>query len=327
MEEAVTDGYDYNHHRQLVLVDVVNPISHSISSSSSITPLSPHSSSFSPNYGSSGQKVPGSDGIRSSTATPTNMISTSKFTLPKDWSVEKVDRKFGGTPDKYYRDPETGLQFRSLKEVERYITEGVTPTRSRIKKPNNHNNEKKLDSEDEKVDDYQLATTTTVSTPASVSPFQLPHGWVVKEVPRISGHHAADKYYFEPGTGQKFRSLVAVQKHLADVEEDNSPLSVALEEIRDNSLPISKAFKLSTAIKNHGSYNSWKKSVISRKEKTRFATPPRKINWVISGGGDTWNAFMNDTLVQDSLKKQWGDTFMVAITDDHKHNISTPLSG
>lgn len=333
MEESVSDGDDYAHHRQLVLVPVVNPITHSISISSS-----PNSSSFSPTDGSAVQTVPTSDDIRSNPATP-NMIGTSKFILPKDWSVQKIPRKFGGTADKYYRDPESGRQFRSLKEVEKYITEGVTPSRTRLKKPNNRReknsgsqdmmivaNEKMLDvEEDIKDNEYQLATVSVSTTNASpTSNFQLPHGWIVKEVPRISGDYA-DKYYFEPGTGQKFRSLVAVQKHLTQVEE-NSPLSVALEEIRDNSLPISKAFKLSTTIKNYGSYSSWKKSIISRKEKASlFATPPDKINWVIDGsGGDTWNAFMNDTLVQDSVKKQWGDSFMVAITNG-KHN--TPVSG
>ncbi|KAL4558264.1 hypothetical protein LXL04_036462 [Taraxacum kok-saghyz] len=357
MEEAVTDVNDYAHQRQLVLVDVVNPLPHSLSSSSSIAPPSPNSSSFSPNDGSSVQKVSSSDVIHSSTATPTKMITTSQFTLPKHWSVQTVYRKFGGTADKYYRDPETGIQFRSLKEVERYITEGITPRRSILKNPINHNKKvshkkvtskgnfkvftkvkkkksgskdiivadkkapsstkKVLDVKKEKDDGYQLANVGPTS--GSVSPFHLPDGWVVKEVPRVSGGYA-DKYYFEPGTGLMFRSLVAVEKHL----EENSPLSVKLEEIKENNLPISKAFKLSATIKNYGSYSSWKKSLISRKQKT---CPPSKVNWVIagSGGDDTWNAFMNDTLVQESVKKQWGDTFLVAITNG-KH-INTPLSG
>lgn len=325
MEEAVTDGDDYAHHRQLAVVDVVNPISHSLSSSSSITPLSPNSSSFSPNDGSALQKVPSSDGSRSSTATPTNMIGTSKFTLPDNWSVHKVHRKVGGTIDKYYRDPETGRQFRSLKEVERFITEGVTPTKTRLKKSNNHPRKsndvctlQNSSSQDMIVADEKPMTLQTVDVKeednkyelaTSSSPFELPYGWVVKEVPRTSGDYA-DKYYFEPGTGRRFRSLVAVQKHLADVEE-NSPLSLVLEELRENNLPISKAFKLSNTIKNHGSYSSWKKSV-STKEKN--SSPPNKINWVIAGNnGDTWNAFVNDTLVQDSVKQQWGDNFMMAI--------------
>lgn len=348
MEEPVTDGDDYSRHRQIVLADVVAPISHSISSSSSITPMSPTSSAFSPRDGSTVQKVPGSDGVRFDMVSPTNMQGTPKFTLPKDWSVEKVRRKGGGTTDKYYRDPETGRQFRSLKEVERYITEGITPTKFKAKRLNSHHHEKNSDSQDtissggknsgsqdmivvsgkmldleeDKDNQYQLVN---VSTPiiSPTSSFKLPDGWVVEEVPRRSGGYI-DKYYYEPGTGQRFRSMVAVQKHLEELEE-NSPLSVVLEEMRENILPLSKAFKLSSRIKDHGSYNSWKKS-ISRKEKaSSFVDPPSKINWVIAGaGGDAWNAFEDDTLVPDSVKQQWGKTFMMAINNS-KHN--DPVSG
>lgn len=42
----------------------------------------------------------------------------------------------------YYRDPETGRYFRSLKEVERYVTEGVTPSVTRVKKLDYHHDEK-----------------------------------------------------------------------------------------------------------------------------------------------------------------------------------------
>lgn len=56
------------------------------------------------------------------------------------------------------------------------------------------------------------------------------------------------QYYYEPGTGQKFRSLSAARKHLAELEE-NFPLSDVLEDLKENNLPLSKAFKLSTSIK------------------------------------------------------------------------------
>lgn len=344
--EPVTDGDDYARHRQLVVVDAVTPISHSISSSSSITPVTP-------NDGSALQKVIGSEGVRFSKGSPTNMLKVSKFTLPKGWSVKKVPRKVGDLTDKYYRDPETGRQFRSLKEVERYITEGITPARSRVKRLsyfhdeekverditeevspkktrqkmlNYHHDEKDSGSRDmivanekDKDNQYQLAivSPTSFSSPKFLS--KLPDGWVVEEVPRRSGGYI-DKYYYEPGTGQKFRSMVAVEKHLAELEE-NSPLAVVLEEIREKSLPLSKAFKLSSPIKNCGSYNSWKKSK-STKEKS---SPPRKINWVIAGnGGDAWNAFMDENLVEDSVKQQWRKTFMMEINNS-KHNA--PVSG
>ncbi|KAJ9565363.1 hypothetical protein OSB04_001329 [Centaurea solstitialis] len=314
---------------------------------------------------------------------PTNMEGTPKFTLPKGWSVQKVRRKGGFSYDKYYRDPETGRQFRSLKEVERYITEGNSDDEDTIVARGKNSGSqdmivvggKMLDLEEEDEDNqYQLVN---VSPPAIISPtssFKLPDGWVVEEIPRKNGGYvdklnnletstyllyvknltfpeawpkgkvlirdSADwgkrsdsdspsnsekflphfvQYYHEPGTGQRFRSMVAVQKHLEQLEE-NSPLSVVLEEMRENMLPLSKAFKLSNRIKDHGSYSSWKQST-SRKEKiSSFADPPSKINWVIAGagggaGGDAWNAYEDDTLVPDSMKQQWGKTFMMAINN------------
>lgn len=66
--------------------------------------------------------------------------------------------------------------------------------------------------------------------------------------------HIFLQYYYEPGTGQKFRSLAAVRKYLAEME-DNSPLSAVLEEIKENNLPLSKAFRLSSPIKVEFTYD------------------------------------------------------------------------
>ncbi|PWA61955.1 DNA-binding domain-containing protein [Artemisia annua] len=300
---------------------------------------------------------------QNSKASPKNTPSASKFTLPEGWSVKKVLRRSGGPADKYYREPGTGRQFRSLKEVERYvngefppplrssvkrltyhhdekverdITVEVTPRPTRVKRLKHHHDEKNsgkdlivaggkiLDMEEDKDNQYQLANVS----PTSVVPgsaYNLPDGWVVEEVPRRSGSYA-DKYYYEPG-GQKFRSMLAAQKYLAEVEE-NSPLSVVLEEIKEKSLPLSKAFKINSPMKKRGSYNSPKES-ISKKEKTSsssssFGSPPSKINWVIGGnGGDAWNAFADEALVPDSVKQHWGNTFMMAINNT-KH--TAPVS-
>ncbi|XP_076913257.1 methyl-CpG-binding domain-containing protein 7-like [Bidens hawaiensis] len=310
MEEPITSADDYAGNRQLALVDAVTPISHSI------TPLAADHSN------------PGS---------PKNKITTSKFTLPKGWKVKKVPRKFSGSIDKYYIEPETGQQFRSLKEVERYVNDGVTPPTTRVKrlkcyddeKVENHTTEaaiqtrtrgkrvkyhhdgKVLELEDNKDGQFELAIVSTPPSPPPPPPppFKLPDGWIVEEVPRRNGG-SADKYYYEQGTGQKFRSLLAVERYVTQMEE-NLPLSAVLEEIREKNLPLSKAFKLSSPIKSCGSYNSWKKSTMSIKEKTCL---PSKVNWVI-GEDDAWNAYLDQTLVPDSVKQQWGNTFFMSIND------------
>ncbi|MFS7903511.1 putative methyl-CpG DNA binding, DNA-binding domain superfamily [Helianthus anomalus] len=182
---------------------------------------------------------------------PESNWTTTKFTLPEDWFVEKVPRKSGNTIDKMQ------------------------------------------DFEEDQDNEYRLINMNPGSF-LSTSPF-LPEGWIVKEVPRKTGDHF-DKYYYEPGTGHMFRSLTSVKKHLAQLEE-SSPLSVLLEEFREDNVPLSKAFTLASPIKNYASY-----------------AVPNRINWVIpSTAGETWNAFVGDELVPDSTKQKWGRRFMLTI--------------
>ncbi|KAF5821507.1 putative methyl-CpG DNA binding, DNA-binding domain superfamily [Helianthus annuus] len=290
MAEAVTGGNDSDLHRQLALINDVTPISHSDSDSSPMPFCVPHGWII--------NRVPRPDGH---TMAPESNWTTTKFTLPEDWFVEKVPRKSGNTIDKYYHDPETGRKFRSLKDVERYLIGGSIPTRSKSKRPLYY--EKMQDFEEDQDNEYRLINMTTGSF-LSTSPF-LPEGWIVKEVPRKTGDHF-DKYYYEPGTGHMFRSLTSVKKHLAQLEE-SSPLSVVLEEFREDNVPLSKAFKLASPIKNYRSYDSWKKSTSSN-------AVPSRINWVIpSTAGETWNAFVGDELVPDSMKQKWGRRFMWTI--------------
>ncbi|KAI3489963.1 hypothetical protein L1887_45878 [Cichorium endivia] len=323
MADPVTDGDDYALHRQLAVVDVVTPISHSISpsNSSSITPFSSPSSL--PD-GWLVHQVPRSDGLRvdkyyieSETGRKfrsrrevkrylnvEDYKATRSRPLRLTYRIKKpMDLKMITSEANYYHDQETARKFRSLKDVERHLT----PTKSRTKRLKYRENHLQSCSSRKKI----------VSS-GKMLDFELPDGWIVEEVPRKSGDHI-DRYYYEPGTGQKFRSLIAVQKHIAELEE-NAPLSVVLEELRENNLPIAKAFKLSNSIKNHGSYDSWKKSVMKKEEGSSFSSPPRKINWVIgSNGGQNWNAFIGDTMVPDSLKQEWSEKFLLAMNNGN-HN-------
>lgn len=48
----------------------------------------------------------------------------------------------------------------------------------------------------------------------SPSKVEVPDGWLVEQRPRPSNPNHIDRYYIEPHTGQKFRSLVSVQRYL-----------------------------------------------------------------------------------------------------------------
>nr|XP_043611218.1 methyl-CpG-binding domain-containing protein 7-like [Erigeron canadensis] len=267
---------------------------------------------------------------------------TTKFTLPEDWFVEIVPRKSGNTSsDKYYYDPITGRKFRSLKDVERYLIEGIIPSKSvanRLtynEKPLQTIGYRKmidsggqtsgyrkmivsggqmLDFEEGNDNQYQLVTVTPTRSP-STSHFKLPDGWIVEVVPRKSGNHCADRYYYEPGTGQKFRSKTAVQKHLAELE-DSSPQSVVPEEQIEDNVPLARAFRSATPRKRRSSYASCKKRDFRKVQKSSFSNPPSKINWVVgSTEAETWNAFVGDTPVSDSLQQQWGEKFTLALNN------------
>ncbi|XP_041992846.1 methyl-CpG-binding domain-containing protein 7-like isoform X2 [Salvia splendens] len=131
------------------------------------------------------------------------------------------------------------------------------------------------------------------------APNIIPDGWIVEE------------YYCEPETGLKFRSLIAIQRYLAGLDED-APLSRALEEIMENK-PLARAFKL----ENHKSSTRGKKDTSRKKpQASSFIDPPVKVTWVLaSAQGDSWNPYISESLVPDAVKQQWTNRFMLFMKD------------
>ncbi|KAL7247562.1 hypothetical protein ACSBR2_002474 [Camellia fascicularis] len=248
------------------------------------------------------------------TATATALFSStaSQFKLPPGWAVKKVLRSDGSRVDKYYYELGTRQKFRSLKAVERYLT-GVeyTPSRKTYKLRNHFvssGSRKMIISggmllrlDEEEFDNHQLAVVAP-TTAAATSPFILPDGWVVEEVPR-SRNGKTDKYYYEPGTGRQFRSLIAVERYLEEMGDENAPLS--------------HVFKLGCHVRNSGP----RKKICREEVKTSTFDsdiPPAKVNWVLAdSGGDTWNAFMGESVVPESIKQQWANRFMLSINDNN----------
>jgi hypothetical protein len=204
--------------------------------------------------------------------------------LPDGWVVERVPRRRGVGSDKYYYEPGSGRKFRSLREVKRH-----------------------LQADEIKLNYYQQQEPSEDRLPVvslKVKHFDLPEGWVVKEVPRRFGKYT-DKYYYEPGTGQKFRSLLAVKNYLSEPEEneaDEKTLAEELEDLKECNTPLSKAFKLPRHHKNT--------IVRERDQNSSFNAPPKKIDWVLSSpSGDLWDPFISEKLVPDTVKQQWGKRF------------------
>ncbi|GAA0151911.1 hypothetical protein LIER_10526 [Lithospermum erythrorhizon] len=66
------------------------------------------------------------------------------------------------------------------------------------------------------------STTELALVPAAATrshPFRLPRGWKIEGVPRSTYPYQIDKYYIEPGTRRKFRSLVSVERYIRGEDE------------------------------------------------------------------------------------------------------------
>ncbi|XP_050229488.1 methyl-CpG-binding domain-containing protein 7 isoform X1 [Mercurialis annua] len=124
------------------------------------------------------------------------IVGSSPFNLPDDWLVEKRRRRTSGRYDKYYYEPGSEQQFRSLLSVQKYLSGEIYFAPKRRKSSNETN--------------MQIV-------PRSCSSFNLPDGWIIKEKRRSNVNYAGviDRYFYEPGSEQKFRSLLSVQKYLS----------------------------------------------------------------------------------------------------------------
>ncbi|KAK6163216.1 hypothetical protein DH2020_000080 [Rehmannia glutinosa] len=210
--------------------------------------------------------------------------AAARLSIPPGWGIEEVPRPDGSRSDTKSEHPK------------KIVSGG-----------------KLLRLDDEQSQSDLAVVPSGKATPTA--PFVLPDGWIVEEVPRRYDRWTS-KYYYEPGTGRKFRSLVAVERHLAELEE-NAPLSKALEEIQENK-PLSKVFKLENLTKN-----SKKNNCQENTQASSFIGPPMKVNWVLaSPQGDAWNPFISETLVPDAVKEQWNKRFMLFMNDG-KSNFQT----
>ncbi|KAL8501698.1 hypothetical protein ACS0TY_020991 [Phlomoides rotata] len=252
-------------------------------------------------------------------------------TIPGGWGVQEVPRRDGIRSDTYYHEPESGRKFRSIREVQRYLNGEGYPCRSKSRSRTPRNRMMLLPSSRNYGVQRRMIVSggklwrlrnelssnhlgyVTSGRPVRAAPDILPDGWIVEEVPRRYTDWT-DKYYYEPETGQKFRSLVAVEKFLAELDEkENAPLSKTLEEIMENK-PLAKVFKLEHHTK---SSSPMKKSMSQENARaSSFMGPPMKVNWVLaSPQGDVWNPFIADTLIPDAVKQQWTSRFMIFMSD------------
>ncbi|KDO72960.1 hypothetical protein CISIN_1g020861mg [Citrus sinensis] len=252
-------------------------------------------------------------------------FSKSSFKLPRGWSVEERPRTHSPTRpdriDKYYYEPRTGRQFRSLLSIQKYLTgEEDTVSPKRVKYGN--------------VQNMQIVPCAT----KSAASFGLPDNWIVQEIPRKNINYAGtiDRYYIEPGTGFRFRSRLAAERYLQEVRKSKSttnakegnlladlPLRIIVKRQKD-----AKKIKVTSKEGKPGCHSAhaknsvcFEKDVLTKEANAstlNIASPPAKVKWVLGGpGGNVWNALMNESVVPDSVKQEWSEIFVFSINQNY----------
>ncbi|XP_071724172.1 methyl-CpG-binding domain-containing protein 7-like [Rutidosis leptorrhynchoides] len=188
---------------------------------------------------------------------------TANFRLPPGWVIDRrPSPSVPGRFDKYYRDPQSGLQFRSLLSVQRFLN-GEPPRRP------------------------AKAGNTTDIVPFKITSAihhqgLLPDNWIIQEKPRSNAHYQGiiDREYIDTETGCKFRSFIAVQRHLSEMGEGSTKSAKKPKMLKDGS-----------------------------------CSRPDKVKWVLSGTGRcrTWKVFIGESEVPESVKRKWWETFQLKI--------------
>ncbi|GAB4860200.1 methyl-CpG-binding domain-containing protein [Ancistrocladus abbreviatus] len=244
------------------------------------------------------------------------------FELPDGWVVEVRPRGPNSSikADKYYYEPETGRQFRSLLSIQRYLNGGedmpmlkrnrccsVNPMHVRNSGPLRRIvYAGKIWGMDELEACHGNIEDMVPSTAQHKLSSILPDGWIVEEVPRKTGFRS-DRYYIEPVSRQKFRSLLEVQRYLAG-------------ELYKQKRKALKLIKHS-APQSSGSWTRNTQLEIIRPSSSNTTNAPERVNWVFSGSGeDTWNPFIGESVIPDHIKELWAETFMLGMTGN-KHQV------
>ncbi|KAM1040228.1 hypothetical protein ACFX2I_029454 [Malus domestica] len=257
------------------------------------------------------------------------LVTTSPFRLPDDWFVEEKRRPLSnicnpGKIDRYYIEADTGLRFRSLPAVQRYLTEGQTETFTKRIKPGS---ECLVSSRIQKVVNPKHKQITPCTTRRTSSSFKLPDGWEIEEKPRRKSR-VIDKTYIEPVTGRQFRSLVAVERYLTEANEE-VPLKALMpatkSSISSGSCHQKTKSSAESEPQNVGS-SSLKRNISGendRPSELNFGRPPAKVKWVLRRpGGNMWNPVIDDSKVPDSVKQSWSESFKSSLSGG---NISAPI--
>ncbi|XP_044483017.1 methyl-CpG-binding domain-containing protein 7-like isoform X2 [Mangifera indica] len=251
--------------------------------------------------------------------------TSSVFQLPPGWSVKECHRINSPSNPGRIDKPESGRRFRSLISIQKYLSRDTEDTimPKRMKSDNKNY--------------MQIVPFNTKSG----SSYGLPDNWVVQERPRIRGR-IIDKYYIETGTGLCLRSRIAVERYLAagkevpstsnaksddqltvclmneDISDENQSLSIIMKHLREagklKSTPMCLKPDSPAPSKNSSFEEKHSSDAAVNPSTLDFSSLPAKVKWVLGGPvGNMWNPFVGESVVPESVKQEWFETFVDSI--------------
>ncbi|XP_010535533.1 PREDICTED: methyl-CpG-binding domain-containing protein 7 isoform X2 [Tarenaya hassleriana] len=225
--------------------------------------------------------------------------------IPPGWSVIKRRRSSAeaddgyGRVDTYYVEPETGRHFPSLASVHRHLNgeQSLCLALTARKHSDGPRLYEKLTFKELTVS-KQMHRTVEYASPD----FSLPDGWLIKAIPRRNST-IVDKYYIEPETGTRFRSLISVERYLKSM--GNSSDEPQVEPLTVNVVPFGDHSPL---VMNRNDTDL--------RDNVTHQNRPEKVKWVLTGpGGNMFRPYINGSAVSGSVRDQWSEAFVSLIQD------------
>lgn len=208
--------------------------------------------------------------------------------LPVGWIVEERPRVSKPTHiDRYYYEPYTGRQFRSLLSVQRHLAEkGVNVVTKRM--PSENKNTKYIDSGAGQCSSLRAVEKfLSEGNPCTITPKSV----------RKSDPGTGEQRARGGRSGQK-----TVHKRPSVVEENKNTLKSLKLTVQSPKLDSVKKTKLE------------ENNRVSMHNLTE--PPPAKVSWVLSCPGGFWCPFLDDSIVSESEKLKWSEAFVLSIYGD-----------
>ncbi|KHN01604.1 Methyl-CpG-binding domain-containing protein 7 [Glycine soja] len=211
------------------------------------------------------------------------ILTSSHFRLPDGWVVEERPRASNPSHvDRYYYEPGTRRQFRSLLSVKRHLTgetrDCVISKRKNFIESGSGQQWNSLRA----VENFLSGENACTATPKSA---------------------------VKSGTGEK---------RACGVRSVRKPVHKRFSAADEKMTPKYLKHSIQSALPEKP--DSQKKTKLEKDNRASMhnltAPPPAKVSWVLSGPGGFWSPSLDDSIVPESEKLKWSEAFVLSIHND-----------